>query len=323
MSYVLNGRKDVAIPDETRNKVFEAAEELGYKPNIFARSLIKGISPYVGVVVFRLSNSAAAEFISGVQEVCHDHGYGVLVACSKYDLAVEREEVELLRQQAAAIVAWPVEPVDVNSHCIWSQAARHLPICLCTEPHGSNPGIDFVTTDNFACGFLSTEHLIGLGHKRIAHIRGLMNASANIRRAEGYEAALAKHGIAASAELVAGNSYEGQGTEEVIDQLLALKDRPTAIVCANDYIAAEAILALRTRGVQVPDEIAVAGVGNVDLAKYLQLTTTESYHERMGREAAKMALARIADPHLAVQVDRGSVELIVRESTKARTPARV
>ena len=318
VSYILNNRADVSFPKETRERVLRAAEELGYRPNRLAQSLKRGRTQTIGVLVYRLDTRFTAGLVDGLQDYLREKNYAVLVACSRYDYEQEAKAAfTMMEHQVDALICAPTEPVTPSLEKWIDEVAGQIPVCLLTNPFENGRRIDFVIWDGFSEGYLATKHLIKLGHKRIAHIQGYIQASGNQKRAEGYRAALNEAGIPIVDELIVGDSFEGSGAREAVDSLLALKSRPTAIVAANDYIAAEALSIIRERGLRVPQDIALVGMGDSELAPYLGLTSVVEHPDQIGQKAAEFALSRLDDRQQASRSHTQPGVLVVRDTCGA------
>jgi DNA-binding LacI/PurR family transcriptional regulator len=318
VSYILNNRPDVSFPPETRDRVLRAAEELGYRPNRLAQSLKRGRTQTIGVLVYRLDTQFTAGLVDGLQDFLSDQQYGALVACSRYDYQVEAAAAfTMLEHQVDALICAPTEPIEPSLATWMKEVSRHIPVCLLTNRVETDLPVDFVIWDGFAEGKLAAEHMATLGHKRIAHIRGYIKASGNQARVAGFRAGLAACDVEVDEALIVGDSFEGQGTDQALDELLALPNPPTAIVAANDYIAAEALHHLRAKGKRVPEDIALLGMGDVELASYLGLTTVREHPTEIGRRAAEFVLSRLDEPSLASRAAKQEGSLVIRETCGA------
>lgn len=318
VSYILNNRPDVSFPAETRERVLRAAEELGYRPNRLAQSLKRGRTQTIGVLVYRLDTQFTAGLVDGLQDYLADQQYAVLVACSRYDYSSESAAAfTMLEHQVDALICAPTEPIQPSLNGWLQEMCRHIPVCLLTYPVETDLPIDFVIWDGFAEGRLAAEHLVKLGHRRIAHIQGYIKASGNQARAAGFRAGLSENGIAVDEELIVGDSFEGKGTEAAIDQLMSLPEPPTAIVAANDYIAAGALSHLRQLGKRVPEDVAIVGIGDLEFSSYLGLTTVREFPVELGKAAAEFALSRLTDRTQPSRSTKQEGSLIVRETCGA------
>jgi DNA-binding LacI/PurR family transcriptional regulator len=223
----------------------------------------------------------------------------------------------MLEHQVDALICAPTEPVEPSLATWIKEVSRHIPVCLLTNRVETDLPLDFVIWDGFAEGKLAAEHLASQGHSRIAHIRGYIKASGNQARVAGFRAGLAGCDVEVDEALIVGDSFEGQGTDQAVDELLAVKNPPTAIVAANDYIAAEALHHLRQKGLRVPEDVALVGIGDVELASYLGITTVREHPIEIGRRAAEFVLSRLDDPGLESRAAKQEGSLVVRATCGA------
>jgi DNA-binding LacI/PurR family transcriptional regulator len=320
VSFVLNGKADVAISDETRQRVIEAARELGYRPNSLVRGLVRGRTQTIGVIVPRLDSSFHAAVVHGIQSVCDAKGYRILLADSEHGFLHEKREVELLLQYRAdglISVALPDDApnADVRSWVAGLVADR---VALVVVDDSTVADLtDCVMADDVLGARMIVEHLIGLGHRRIAHLSAGEAMSSSRDRCAGYLAALAGSGLDADPSLIAGTSYF-MSDDEIAAAFLALlarRPRPTAVFAANDDMAAACISAARARRMRIPTDLAVAGYGDTAAGRILQITTVQQDPVLMGRTAADRLFERLDRPDLPPKRIVLPVEVVPRSST--------
>lgn len=320
VSLVLNRRKNVAISEETRARVLEAARVLGYRPNSLVRGLVRGRTQTVGVIVPRLDSSFHAAVVHGIQEVLRSADYRMLLADSEHRFTDEAREVDLLLRHRVDGIISVALPDDVPDEQVvqWVSDLVESGVALVVVDDDTVAHLaDCVVADDFLGAGLVVDHLVDLGHQVIAHLSaGSLMSSSRTRRA-GYEAALQRHGLPVEAGLVAGTSYfmTPQEIAEACATLLARTPRPTALFAANDDLAADAILAARKMGLHVPEDLSVAGYGDTMAGRLLQVTTVQQDPAAMGRRAAERLLQRLANPDIPAERIVLPVELTIRAST--------
>ncbi len=327
VSLVVNRRKNVAIPEETRQRVLDAARDLGYRPNGLVRGLVRGRTQTIGVIVPRLDSSFHAAVVHGIQGVLRTEGWRMLLADSEHRFEDESHEVELLLQHRVdgLISVALVDDVPEETVREWVAGLANDGVSMVVVDDQIAAGIvDCVTTDDELGARLVVEHLIALGHTHIAHLgAGDAMSSARSRRA-GYEAALRDAGLTVDPDLVAGTSYFATPDDVLClaERLLGAAPRPTAVFCANDDLAAELIAVVRSRGMRVPEDLSVAGYGDTAAGHLLGITTIHQDPISMGRTSAERLFERLKSPELPPKHISLSVRLIRRGTTappKAKT----
>jgi LacI family transcriptional regulator len=293
ISKVLRNHSDIG--EETRQRVLKRMRELNYQPNLAARTLVTGRSFTIGLVVPDLVHSFFSEVAKGLSSVLRKQGYRLLISTSEEDPALERGEIDdlLARRVDALIIAstqWTVESFRRIEE-------REMPYVLIDRNFLGLPA-NFVGVDDEEVGRLATEHLISVGCRRIAHIRG-PEVSTAMGRLEGYRRALALHNLEApAAYVVCGKSIDDAGDvsgQEAMKQLLALDPRPDAVFCYNDPTAMGALREILDSGLRVPQDVAVIGCGNVRYAHLLRvpLSSVDQDSTGIGEHAAKLALSLV------------------------------
>lgn len=314
VSFVLNGRTDMVIPEETRARVLRSAQELRYRPNSLARSLVRGRTQTVGLIVPGLDSSFTASIVSGVQEELGRHNYRILLGHSQHDPDIEAKQVALLLEHRVDGLICVVGEGTTERMGQWiDEIVGQGVACVLIDDRTFGDRVDCVVTDDRDGAFQAVSHLIALGHRRIGHLSAGFQVSSAKDRHRGYEAALAAAGLPRDAALAAGGTFEMGAA--AVEALLDLPEPPTALFAANDYMAAEALEVVRLRKRRVPDEIAVVGYGDTRVGRYLHLSTVRQDPPCLGRVAARRLLARFVDSRLPPEVIVLPTELLVRESS--------
>jgi LacI family transcriptional regulator len=319
VSFVLNHRADVKIPAGTRQRVVDAAAQLGYQPNASARQLAGGRSHVLALVLHQspeqvASDAVLAETLRGLSSAARAGGFRVMV-----ELLVPEGPAasygSLLRAQHAdgLIVSGPRS----DDPALQELVRDGFPVVL----QGSFPDVSIlsVDVDNVAGARGAVEHLLSLGHRRIACITNApLVYTAAKERLSGYKAALAAAGIAYEAVLVAEANFDAPSGHTAMAELLARTTFDAAFI-ASDVVALGAIGALRKAGRRVPDDVSIVGFDDIPLAAYFDppLTTVRLPAFELGQAAGRALLERLADranPHRTLL----PTELIVRGSTARR-----
>ena len=300
-----------SVSETKRQAVLAAAAELGYRPNAVARSLVQRRTHMLGVMLSDFHNTFFADVLDGIEGRAGEDGYRALVNTGHRTAEGEAEAIDALLELRTdgLILAAPVLPAGPIL-----DAARTVPIVLVSRAI-AGASIDSVTSDDAAGAALAVDHLVGLGHRDIAHIDGGNGAGADGRRT-GYATAMQRHGFAERARIAAG-SYTEEGGARGVAELLAAGARPTAIFAANDLAAVGALDALARQGLSVPGDISLVGYDNTSLAalRHIDLTTVEQPRLAMGRTAATLLLERLESRRTAVRRVVMPPTLVVRGST--------
>ena len=293
VSKALAGHKDIS--EATRRRVAQRARELGYVPNTTWRTLRYRRSHLIGIVVPSVIDSFFSEMVEGVSHVIERAGYQAILAVSNEQPEREVKEVEaLISRQVEGLIIASCQCRDAFG-MFERLRRRGLPF-VAVDRQVESVLTCFVGVDNLTLGKMVTGHLISCGRKHIAHLRG-SNNSPGILRVRGYEAALSGAGLAIPPGFVVGGGERREVVKPAIGSLLKRPDRPDAIFCYNDLAAVEALRVIAAAGLRVPDDIALAGVGNNRYSDVLSppLTTVDQKTQLMGERAAALLLKWMAN----------------------------
>ena len=317
ISKVLRNHPDIS--DETRERVLARVKELDYRPNLAARSLVTGRTYLVGLVVPDLLHPFFAEIAKSLSEALRKSGYYLIVSSSEEDSDMEEQEINqlLARRLDILIIASCRSTVDLFFR-IERQKTPYILIDRILPGLSAN----FVGVDDEAVGRLATRHLIDIGCKRIAHIRG-PETSPGIRRLEGYKQALAQSKLRVPDSYIImehhGDVESKQRGADAMRRLLSLSPRPDAVFCFNDPLAMGALNHALEAGVRIPEDVALIGCGNLhyDDSLRVPLSSIDQHSRKIGEEAARIALAILnaktpPKPESVVL----KPELVVRRSTQ-------
>jgi len=313
VSLVMRGQPNVS--EERRVRVLDAASRLGYRPNAMARSLASQRTRAVGVILDDLANPFFAEIVGGVEQLAAEAGYQLLLGTGSLRSQREREALETLleyRPDGIILISPRMAAADIV------KASREVPVVVVArEVREANA--DLVITDDRHGIELALDHLVGLGHQRIAHVDGGRGAGAPLRRSS-YLRGMRARGLGAYANAIHGDYTEEAGVRAA-RALIDAGELPTAVFGANDMIAAGLLGAFHQAGVKVPADISIVGYDNVYIAHlaHVSLTTIDQPRIQMGRLALELLLDRIETSRKPV-VRRLEPTLVLR-STTARPPA--
>jgi DNA-binding LacI/PurR family transcriptional regulator len=324
VSRVVNGSGYVS--EGTRKRVLEAVEEMKYRPNGLARSLKRQSTNTIGLVLGDLSNPYSTELANAVRESLSFRGFGLFICISEHSADEDITAFEsLVDHNIDGLIVATRSNEEGDAH-LESIANTNLPIVVVGRDF-KHELVDQVSADNFTGGFEATQHLIDLGHRRIAFIGAGYENRSSLKRLQGYLKALEMHGIEVDERLITGrkesvSDVPGYSTEkigyEAMRRLLSVPNRPSAIFARNDFTAFGAMSAIKEAGLSVPKNFAVVGFDDTPLAIHMspRLTTVRQPMRLQGQLAAKMLLNRILqNPDSEREARILDCELIVREST--------
>jgi DNA-binding LacI/PurR family transcriptional regulator len=307
------------VNEETRQRVMDAIQQLGYRINVAARHLRTNQTRLIAVVIPSISEPVINQVVEAVEDAAIEQGYTLLLCSTRGDADREQAYIDLLTQQMAVdgvlYVSPRAAPEDVRR-----LASGPAPVVLCNytidDPDTPNIWIDHVSSI-----YQTTHYLITLGHRRITllNLDAPFYQPARMRR-RGYEQALAEAGLPLDPSLVIEihqPTYDTDEWREVIGHLLDQPEHPTAIVAFNDEVALEVYAACRERGLCIPGDLSVTGCDDTLLARYANppLTTVHVPAYDLGRLAMKHLLRQTGrKPGRAASIPRLEVDLVVRES---------
>ena len=312
VSRVLNNSQQV--DPATRERVLEAARKLRYVPHGAARTLRSHRSKMVGAIVPSFDYALYARTTSALQQRLDERGYALVLAEHHYELASETRIAGQLIEHG--VDAFLLVGLD-HEQGLFSQLedyGRPYVLTWGVDPLRRHPSVGF---DNRATTYQAAKHLVQLGHRHIGLLSAPLPGNDRARaRGEGLRAALAEHGLALAEHHIGYAPISLAAAEAAMARLLALPDRPTAVVATNDVFAVGAMLACRKAGVRIPQQMSITGVDNTDLGATQTpgLTSVATPITDIGRAAADQLVARLEGrPFEAFQ--EYPVELVLRGST--------
>ncbi|HEX6934677.1 MAG TPA: LacI family DNA-binding transcriptional regulator [Streptosporangiaceae bacterium] len=309
VSLVLRGAGSVS--QARRQAVLTAAAELGYRVNAAARSLSERRTHTVGVLLDDMRNPWFVSLLDGLNHTLSARGLRMLMADAHLSRRAGQDLVASfleLRVDGVVAVGTLPEPTILGS------IAARLPTVVAGARDDATSELDVVANDDSLGGAIATEHLIGLGHRAIAHISGRGKVG-ELRRGS-FEETMRAHGLADGAAIERGDHTEEGGYRAAV-RLLTSRPRPTAIFGYNDISCVGALTAAEELGLRVPRDLSVVGYDNTYIAqlRHLWLTTVDSAGFEVGRQAASCLVERIGSPDRAGSVMLTRPHLEVRGTT--------
>lgn len=307
VSLVLRGSEQVR--PEKREAVLRAVRELGYRPNAAARSLSEQRTRTVGVLLNDLRNPWFVDLLDGLNSLLHDNGLQMLLADARLNRRTGQDLTGPfldLRVDGLVVVGTLPDPAALGA------VAERMPVVVAGAREPVPPGVDVVAGDDERGARLVTEHLIGLGHRRIAHIAGY-GAVGELRR-QSFEATMRAHGLAG---VVEPSDMTEEGGYRTTVRLLSRPDRPTAVFAVNDIASVGALSAAEELGLRVPRDLSVVGYDNTSIARlrHVWLTTVDNASHEVGRRAARRLLDRFEGRGGAGQLHLAAPTLEIRGTT--------
>lgn len=309
VSRILNGT--AVVSDDKKQAVQDAIRTLGFVPNPVARGLAGGRTLSIGVVTQAIDSPFYGAALRGIEDTLGAAGYSPLFVSGHWRADEEARCIEVLRaRRVDGLIVLTGRLSDAALRAL----ARQLPVVV-TGRTLKAPGLAALNFDNPSGARLATEHLLGLGHRRIAFIGGdPLHPDAREREA-GFRDAFARAGLAVDPALVEEGGYHEEGGRQAIERLLGAGRHFTAVFAANDQMAFGAALALHRRGMHVPRQVSLVGFDDLASAQYSipPLTTVHQPVMDLGHAAAAAMLALLGGerPPSALPAPR----LVVREST--------
>jgi LacI family transcriptional regulator len=313
VSRVLNASGPVS--DATRRRIERVAARLRYAPNSAARSLITRRTHTLGVLLPDLYGEFFSEVMRGIDVVARKHGYHMLVSSSHSDTATFEAALRAMRGRVDGLI---VMSPDLDQRTVRRTLSSGPEVVLLNCP-AQAPGFDGFIIDNLAGAAAMTRHLLELGHRRIAFIKGAERNVDAEERLRGYRAALTERGVGLRADWELAGDFTESGGHRAATTLLGLPERPTAIFAANDSMAIGALCALRDAGVRVPRDIAVAGFDDIPIARYTTpaLTSVHVPIAELGERAAERLVESMMKGSRRRRREMLATTLVVRQSCGA------
>ncbi|SEO33746.1 transcriptional regulator, LacI family [Mucilaginibacter gossypiicola] len=316
---VSRGLKDhPRVSKATKKLIVKTADEMGYRSNSFASNLRKKQSNVIGVIVPRLNSNFMADVLAGIEKVVNNNNYNLFISQSLETMKKEASNAKaMLNNRVDGLlvsVAYDTTSFDHFEPFI----KRNIPVIFFDRvfDHAMCPQIYI---DNYKAAFDITNHLIKQGCKKIVHIGGNQLRNVYSERFQGYKKALEENHIEFDNSLVIINDLTSEAGAEAAGEILKMDPLPDGLFVANDICAVGCMQALKKEGINIPDDIAVAGFNNDPTATVIEppLTTVNYKGHEMGEAAAKLMINYLLDKQ-DLQQTHGLIlrsELIIRESS--------
>lgn len=311
-------QKNARISAETRQRVEEAIQRLGYKYNRSAANLRRQTSQAIGLIINDICNPFFAELTAGVQQGLEGTDFLVFLVEAGDDIERQSRVYRSLEEHGiGGLIIFPAS--ETKPEFLERIAAGGTPICVAVR-RPPDADVDYVGPDNRLAGRMATRHLIELGHKRIAFIGGGVQSPSRIDRVAGYRDALQRAGIKFNPELCTDSLPTRANAIIDFNKVLDLPEPPTAAIGYNDNVAITIMHGLRLRGIEPGREFAIVGIDGTSEAElaYPALTTVALHAHEIGRRAAELVLERIRIPARIHENVILRPSLIVRHSCGSR-----
>jgi DNA-binding LacI/PurR family transcriptional regulator len=275
--------------------VHEAVAELDYRPSSVARSLRTRRTRTLGLIVTDIRNPFFPEMVQAADEAARGRGYSILLGSAAYD---EGRAMDALNLMVDSRVDGLIVATSQLSDASWAWLADSPVPVVVANAEPREPPLTVVVSDNRGGARLATEHLLGLGHRRIAWVRGLASFTADEPRVAGFREACRAAGLSRAAAVELRGDGQVGGGERIVGELLDRHPDVTAIACHNDLTAIGVLRALRAAGRQVPGDVSVVGCDDIAAASWVvpALTTVGQQKTELGRIAVDRLVSALDDP---------------------------
>lgn len=278
-----------SIGPATKQAVLKLAKKLNYQPNHLAAALRKGRSQLLGVMVPYIEGRFFASVVHGIETAASRAGYSVIICQSNEDVAQERRNIEtLLRAQVAGILVSVSRTTTDFQH--FDKVRKHKVPLVFFDRVPAGDAVNAVLLDDRAGAYQATCHLLAQGCRRVAHLGGPLHLNIYKNRRQGYLDALQQYGLEPDEALILHSSLTVDSGRESMAQLLALPAPPDAVFSAGDSAALGALQLLKSQGVRVPEDVALAGFSNEALTSVAEpnITSVDQRCEEMGQAAFRL-----------------------------------
>jgi LacI family transcriptional regulator len=303
-----------AVRPETARRVWRAANELNYFPNSHARALVSGRSRLLGLIVSDITNPFFPELVRRFESLAMEREYDLILTSTDYQ--TDRMTVCLRRMLERKVDGVALMTSEMDEGLIEELSRRGVPLVF-MDVGQVGPRMSHVAMD-YAGGIRqAVDHVVHLGHRRIAFISGPLALHSARTRHDAFVARMRKHALPVDRKLVREGTHTAEGGQHAMEALLRVSPRPTAVVCSNDWTAMGALHAIDAAGLRVPEDVSVVGFDDIPLVSYTRppLTTVRMSPAEIGSTAFE-ALFRLIDG----KEHKGALlhvptKLVVREST--------
>lgn len=314
VSQYLNGRYDY-MGKETKSRIEQVIEELGYQPNFVARSLKQKSTKTIGVIVANILHAFSTEISRAIEDVCHEADFHTIICNADDDPTKEKHYIEMLR--AKQVDGMIIFPTDENKDLYQKMLDEQFPVVFVDRSVSEIP-ISSVMLNNVKSSQIAVEHFIENGHERIGIVTTsiIRHITPRVERIKGYQQTLENHGISVRKEYM--RSDDLSHIQNDLQDMLSLEKPPTAILAGNDLALIELLKFIKKQKLVIPDDLAVIGIDDVSFASIYTpaITTVAQPTFEMGKQATDILLSKI---HKQKIKDDGpdyrfEPELLIRDS---------
>ncbi len=317
VSRVLNG--SASVRKEKREKIQQIIEKYNFKPNALAKGLSDTATKNIGIMVADVRNPYYSELFVACEKAAEKNGYSV--ALVNFHSSNERELTQLdnlARQRADAIIQMGGRVDDLITDDAYAEQIRRISASIPVVITGKldKTSVHSVVIDESHGMDLVMDHLISLGHTKIALVGGEMRVVSTYKKYQSYQESLQKHGIVEKGEYVVNSGYDPESGYEAANKVLSLKDRPTAIITINDFAASGALRSITEHGLRIPEDISIASFDNTYIANLTvpKLTSIDYNYKEYGKKLVDTAI-KVANGQDIDFVQMVEPRLVIREST--------
>lgn len=308
-------RNPELVSESTRDKVMKAVNACNYRPNQMGISLRTKRTSNVVAIIPDITNPFIAAVVRSLEQVAQQHGYSLLLGDTQADLQRIKHYAGMVasRQADGIILFSQFMPFDFNED---GSPVHPLPPLVNSCEDSGIDNVHRVMIDNFAAAVTATEHLLSLGHTRIACITGPLNTNSSSERLKGLKDALNKQNLSLDSNYIIEGDHEMEAGLNGAKDLLALDNPPTAIFCFNDEMAIGAIASIQEQGLKVPEDVSVMGFDDIRFSRYINpsLTTIAQPTEQIGEQCMLQLLNQIKEEPSEMYIEL-PVKLVKRGST--------
>jgi LacI family transcriptional regulator len=308
VSRALNGRSDVGA--ETRKRIIELAQEMGYQPNAVARSLVNKKTHIIALVVPDVTNPFFADITMAVNAAAEQSGYTTMVCNTGWDPQKEQEKLRIMvEQRVDGIILKPTAFIRPGA-----LEALNMPVVLFW--HAMPDELSYIEVDHETGSRLAVQHLIDRGYRRIAYMGGNQTSPSNQIRLLTYQRTLQENGLPVDARLISYGPFFIESGYQRVSDLWQLSRRPDAIFCGNDIIAMGVMQFAREHGIKIPKELGIVGFDDISYASLplIGLTTVSQPRDKLGRQAFLALLKEIE-----IFPERSRQRIMIAPELKVRT----
>ena len=303
------------VSEKTRNKIYQAAQQLNYTPDAIARAMVRGRTDNIGFIIYEkqypvVMNPFYSPIFESVMQTCGRKGYSLFIS-SHGDLKLPNGQTCVKKQLDGIILAG-----HSDEQLVSDLRRQNMPVVLLNNELDMDD-LTCITTDQYGGAALAMRHLIEKGHRRIALLAGNFSPHVYMSRYNAYRDVLTENDCEIDPQLIQTVEPTVEEAIESTQKLLALENRPTAIFCTNDTIAIGAVKAILRSGLRIPEDIAVVGYDDSENSRMIEpeLTTVQVDKTAMGRLAAERLIALIEGEAPRKETIQTTVKLVVRKST--------